>query len=64
MEKMMYELRPHFYLLAAFYALVISRASPVMVLSGLTLLGCGLWVLRVRSDYRRRRKYRQLRNRH
>ncbi|MCM2277365.1 MAG: hypothetical protein NDJ89_04760 [Oligoflexia bacterium] len=63
MEKMMYELRPHFYLLAAFYALVISRTSPIMVLSGLMLLGCGLWVLRARSDYRRRRKLRRLQGR-
>jgi hypothetical protein len=52
MEEKIYEARPFFYLVLAFYALAISRNSPVMVVSGLLLLLAGVWVWRLRHNYR------------
>jgi hypothetical protein len=52
MEEKLYESRPFVYLVLAFYALVVSRSSLMMVASGLLLLLAGTWVWRSRYNYR------------
>lgn len=51
-EKVIYEVRPYVYFALAFYSLVISRSSAMMVISGLMILFCAYYVYDTRSKYR------------
>ena len=52
LEEKLYEARPFVYFVLSFYALVLSRSSSLMVVSGAILLLAGGWVLKMRNDYR------------
>lgn len=52
MEEKLYEAKPYIYLALSFYALVISHSSLLMIVSGGLLFGTGIWVFRMRQQYR------------
>jgi hypothetical protein len=52
LEKIIYEGRPYFYALAAIFCLANASNSKILLLSGILLSFSGLYVIKLRRDYR------------
>lgn len=52
-KKTLYEMRPYFYGVLSIYAVFLSKNSPLMIVSGIMMGACCVWVSCLRYMYRK-----------